>query len=116
MSTTADLRERRTDRMIAATVRALLGEETLEQVAASVGIAKSTLYRRMDVGGFKAYEVAILAAHFNRPVSALYDGDVGRIDPPPETAAAPTRRRSYSSSASRRIETELIQNQSPVAA
>lgn len=117
MSEAADLRERRVDRVIARTVSALAAgrDETIEQVAAATGIAKSTLYRRIDgESPFKAFEVAVLADYFDRPISDLYDGLDGRIDPKPPVVAS-SKRRSYSSS-SRESATELMQKWSLEAA
>jgi hypothetical protein len=74
-----------TDRVIAATVRALASgrDQSIERVAVSCNMTKSALYERIrGIRSFKAPEVAAIADHFGVSVGDLYDGLGGRFGPP----------------------------------
>lgn len=49
-------------------------DESWNELFLATGIRKHTMTRRREQGGWTASEVARLAKHFNKPVSALYDG------------------------------------------
>lgn len=48
--------------------------ESWNELILATGIGKHTMIRRRAHGGWTAAEVAILAAHFDKPVSVFYAG------------------------------------------
>jgi len=68
------------DATISATVRGLAAARGLspDDVAAGIGMNRSTYYRRL-AGGFSAADVAALADLFGVQVADLYDGLGGRL-------------------------------------
>jgi hypothetical protein len=54
---------------------ALHRDETVEDAATAANIGRDTMYRRLrGQGGWKASELAALAAHFGVPITVFYDG------------------------------------------
>jgi hypothetical protein len=80
----ADAPDVAVDEVISTVVRMLLARDrdTIEQLAATTGISRDVLFRRLRRGGnnsWKASEVAALASHFEVPVADLYEPSWGGL-------------------------------------
>lgn len=64
------------DRNISRVLKLLIAyrEQPLNELLMAVGMNKSTMLRRRAHGGWSAEEVGRLAAHFDVPISAFYEG------------------------------------------
>lgn len=84
-ATVTPLPHRDDDAVISATVAALISGRHLrrEDVAASVGMSKTTMYNKLNgTAPWKAAEVSDLARYFGVTIQALYDGLSGTFPGP----------------------------------